>query len=154
MTANIPKAMPCYNGEFRHGVDDSRRVMIPSKWRPKGAPVSFTIILWPIVAREYLLVLPPERWEVLLENLKHQSLSNEKVAAVERAIGAASADAVLDRFGRLVLPDILVKSAGIQSEASLVGRLDKFEIWNPEKYETTRAKDGKIAAEIIKDIIL
>ncbi len=116
--------------------------------------MNFTISLWPIGARKYLLVLPPERWEVLLENLKHQSLSNEKVAAVERAIGAASSDAVLDRFGRLVLPDILAKSARIQSEASLVGRLDKFEIWNPEKYETTRAKDGKIAAEIIKDIIL
>jgi MraZ protein len=154
MTPAPTRQALCYNGEYRHGVDESRRVMIPSKWRPKGAPAEFTVLLWPIAVGDYLLVLPPERWNGLLENLKRQSLSNENVAAIERAIGSASAGVVLDRFGRLVLPDNLARSAGIEKDAALVGWLDKYEIWDPEKYEAARLKDQKLAAEIFKEIIL
>ena len=39
--------------------------MIPARWRPKDAKVIFTAVLWPIKAEEFLLVLPPERWQVL-----------------------------------------------------------------------------------------
>src|ERR1044072_5899528 len=99
--------VPNFHGTFAYGIDDSRRVMVPAKWRPSDAAVLFTLILWPIEQEEYLLVLPPERWKVMLDKLKTKSLHDRKVAALERTIGSTSAKLTLDKVGRFCLPENL-----------------------------------------------
>ena len=42
----------------------------------------------------------------------------------------------------------------ITNEAELVGRLDKFEIWEPGTREAIRAQNKKLAAEVLKEIDL
>src|SRR5580765_5974782 len=129
-------SVPIFHGDYSYGVDESRRVMIPAKWRPKDPKVIFTAILWPIKAEEFLLVLPPERWKSFLEKFKTQALHDKRVAALERVIGATSAPLPLDKVGRFCLPDHLAIPAGIDKDAKFVGRLEKFEIWSPNRYQT------------------
>ncbi len=153
MTTEInPNEATQYFGEFRYKVDQSHRVMLPSEWRQEGAPVLFTITPWPLDRKEYLLVLPPARWSVFMENLRKQSLSNESVAIAERLISSRSRRVSLDRFGRLHLPPELVKVIGIERDAQLVGRLDKFEVWHPDNYAAAQRDAEKAAAEIIRSI--
>ncbi len=116
--------------------------------------MQFTIILWPIAVEDYLLVLPPERWNVLLENLKKLSLSNEKAAALERVIGSTSDRLNLDDAGRLRIPEKFASTVGIEKEAALVGRIDKFEIWNPARCAVARPSDKKLAAGLFKKVHL
>jgi len=40
----------------------------------------------------------------------------------------------LDKGGRICLPEAMAKAAVIDKEAMLVGLVDRFEIWNPERY--------------------
>ena len=126
MTATLEQPNTIYTGRFLHGIDGSRRVMVPSKWRPKSGKAELTILPWPIGQQQYLLVLPPTRWNVLLERLNEMSLSDEEAAVIERVIGGSSAHLKLDKVGRLCLPEDLAKVAGIKQEAILVGRLNKF----------------------------
>lgn len=146
--------VPSFHGNFSHGIDESRRVMIPAKWRPKDPKVVFTVILWPIGGEEFLLVLPPERWQVMLDKLKTKSLHDKRVATLERVIGATSAPLLLDRVGRFCLPDNLAKAAAIERQADFVGRLDKFEIWNPQRYQASTAADKSLAAIVAEEIDL
>ncbi|MDB6030543.1 MAG: mraZ [Verrucomicrobiales bacterium] len=146
--------VPSFHGDFRYGIDDSRRVMIPAKWRPKDPSVVFTVILWPIGVEDFLLVLPPERWQVMLDKLKAKSLHDKRVATLERVIGASSAPLTLDRVGRFVLPEHLAKPAGIEKEAQFVGRLDKFEMWSPVRYQAANADDKSLAASVAAEIDL
>jgi DNA-binding transcriptional regulator/RsmH inhibitor MraZ len=44
----------------------------------------------------------------------------------------------------------MAKAAGISDEAVLVGLLDRFEIWNPERFERVRAADAVMAHEAFK----
>ena len=44
------------------------------------------------------------------------------------------------------------KAAGIKSDAILVGLLDRFEIWNPERYESTRPSVAAKAPNAFKNI--
>jgi DNA-binding transcriptional regulator/RsmH inhibitor MraZ len=44
----------------------------------------------------------------------------------------------------------MAAAAGIKEEAMLVGLLDRFEIWNPERYEKVRASDAVMAQEAFK----
>lgn len=139
-----------YTGQSLHGVDESRRLMVPSRWRPQDPKFKFRIILWPIGGEQYLMVLPPERWRELLTRLNAMSLSDEDAAALERVIGGTSAGVTLDKVGRICLPEDMAGAVAIEKEALLVGRLNKFEIWNPERYATVRASDKKVAAAAFK----
>jgi hypothetical protein len=40
--------VPSFQGEFLHGVDTGRRVMIPKAWRPENPKLLFAALLWPI----------------------------------------------------------------------------------------------------------
>ncbi len=145
--------VPSFHGEHRYGVDGSRRVMIPAKWRPRDKRTVFTSILWPIGVEEFLLVLPPARWQTMLDNLKTRSLHDKRIATLERVIGATSAPLVLDKVWRFCLPESLAAAAGIDKEAQLIGRLDKFEIWTPARYQAGVAQDKAVAAEVAGEIL-
>ena len=99
MSATQDQPTTVYSGRFRHGIDGSRRVMVPSKWREK---IELSVILWPLRERQFLLVLPPTRLNLLLDKLNEMSLSDDDVAAVERVIGGNSAHIKLDKVGELV----------------------------------------------------
>src|SRR5262249_1986855 len=142
--------VPSFQGEFLHGVDSGRRVMIPKAWRPPSAKMVFTAVLWPIGDETYLLVLPPDRWLALLDKMKTGKLTDEGSAKLERTIATTSAPLLLDKVGRFCLPENLAGNAGIAKEAQFVGRLYQFEIWTPKRYRAGRSVDKNAAAKRAK----
>lgn len=140
--------VPSFHGSYVRGLDDSRRVMMPSEWKPEDSKTVFTALAWPLKTKDCLLVLPPERWRVMLDKLKAKSLNDAQVAVFERVIGSNSVSLTLDKVGRFCLPEELANKVGLKKEAQLVGRLDKFEIWNPDRYAAVQAADEALAAEV------
>jgi len=141
-----------YNSIYRHGVDEKRRLQIPAKWRPQQEDFQFTVILWPAsVAKEpYLLVLPPNPLNALLEKLKAMPYSDPKADSLRRLLGTRSDQVVLDKGGRICLPELMTKGAAIERDAVLIGSWDRFEIWNPERYEAASRVDDALASEAFK----
>ena len=154
MSATQDQPTTVYSGRFRHGIDRSRRVMVPSKWRPKSGKTELSVLPWPLGDQQFLLVLPPKRWNLLLDKLNEMSLSDDDVAAVERVIGGNSAQIKLDKVGRLCLPEELAAEVGLRKEALLVGRLNKFEIWEPGRFKENNKGNETVAAAAIKNLNL
>lgn len=69
---------------------------------------------------------------------------------LKRFIGSESVQVTVDKNGRICLPESMAKAADINNEAILVGLLDKFEIWNPERYKRVKAADAVMAQEAFK----
>jgi MraZ protein len=140
-----------YNSRFRHGVDEKRRVQIPAKWRPQRAAVELTLILWP---REgvgsCVRVLPPSQMSKLMQSIDAMPNSDPKKVVLKRIIGSDSAQASVDKAGRICLPEAMARGAGIKNDAVLIGLLDRFEIWNPERYEKVQAADAALAPDAFK----
>jgi MraZ protein len=140
-----------YNSRFRHGVDEKRRLQIPAKWRPGRPEVELTLILWP---REgvgpCVRVLPPAQMAKLMQSIDEMPNSDPKKVVLKRIIGSGSAQATVDKAGRICLPDEMAREAGLAGEAMLVGLLDRFEIWNPERYEKVQAADAALAPDAFK----
>ena len=141
-----------YNSLFRHGVDEKRRVQIPAKWRPSQPDVEFTLILWPngVQAEACLLVLPPAEMSALADKIRAMPYADPKAAALRRVLGSKSASVTLDKAGRICLPEAMAKAVEIDSEAVLIGLFDRFEIWNPERYEKVSAVDAALLPEAFK----
>lgn len=140
-----------YNSLYKHGVDEKRRVQIPAKWRPAEANVEFTLIVWP-KAKEgpCLRVLPPGEMAKMMQDIQTMPNSDPSKVVLKRFIGSESIQVAVDKAGRICLPDAMASAAGIKDEAILVGLLDRFEIWNPERYEKVRASDAVMAQEAFK----
>lgn len=140
-----------YNSLYRHGVDLKRRVQIPAKWLPNEAGVEFTLILWP-KSKEgpCLRVLPPKEMAQLMDEIDAMPNSDPNKTVLKRFIGSESAQVAVDKAGRIVLPDQMAREAGVKDEAVLVGLLDRFEIWNPQRYDKVKASDAVMATEAFK----
>jgi len=139
-----------YNSIYRHGVDPQRRVSVPSMWRPTASGFEFTLILWPQSNEgPCLRVLPPEEMTKLMASI--ESMPNgERKTALKRVIGSASVQVAVDKGNRICIPEDMAAGAEIKSEAVLVGLLDRFEIWNPERYDKVKAADAVLAQEAFK----
>ncbi|MBM3840364.1 MAG: hypothetical protein FJ398_20855 [Verrucomicrobia bacterium] len=138
-----------YNSLYRHGVDDKRRVQIPAKWRPESGEIQFTLIIWPRGGQRdaCLLALPPEQWAALVEKLKAMPLADPKAEALRRLVGTKSDQVALDKVGRICIPESMAKAAAIDREAVLVGLVDRFQIWNPERYDSVSTFDEQLTTE-------
>jgi len=140
-----------YNSCFRHGIDEKRRVQIPAKWRPEDEGTELTIILWPKHnAGACLRVLPPAKMAKLVADIEALPNSDPNKSVLRRRIGSKSAQVTLDKAGRICVPDEMAREADIKDEAVLVGLLDRFEIWNPARYEKVKAADAMLAHEAFK----
>ena len=149
MTEESASAPVYYNSLYKHGVDGKRRVQIPAKWRPAQLDIEFTLIVWPKSPHGTCLrVLPPEQMDKLMATLDAKSNDDpKKVTTLKRVIGSMSVQAALDKAGRICLPEEMAKAAGIKKASVLVGLLDRFEIWNPKRFEEVQAEDQVMAAE-------
>lgn len=140
-----------YNSCYRHGVDEKRRVQIPSKWRPEEEGTELTLVLWPKhQAGACLRVLPPAEMAKMKADIDAMPNSDPNKVVLKRFIGSESVQVTLDKAGRICLPEEMARSAGIKDDVVLVGLLDRFEIWNPVRYENVKAADAVLASEAFK----
>ena len=139
-----------YCSEYRHSMDDKRRVQIPAKWRSQdGAEVEYTLVRWPHGPQPEacLMVFPPDEWQALVAKVKSMPFVDPKAQALRRLLSRKSVQAALDKAGRICVPEELAKKVGIEREVVLVGLLDCFQIWNPERYNAVSAEDELLFAE-------
>jgi MraZ protein len=149
MESNETSGPSYYNGTFEHGVDEKRRVSVPAKWRPSKAGTELTLILWPKEkAGACIRVLPPQKMADLMRDIDAMPSSDPNKTFLKRFIGSRSVQVTVDSAGRICLPDDMAKGAAITDNVVMVGLLDRFEIWSPERHslltqgEEFRAQDA------------
>jgi MraZ protein len=87
---------------------------------------------------------------LLLRELAAMPNTNPSKSILKRFIGSESVQVTVDKGGRICIPEKLAKDAGITNEAVLVGCLDRFEIWSPERFGRVKAADAVLATEAFK----
>jgi MraZ protein len=86
----------------------------------------------------------------LMRDIDAMPNSDPNKTVLKRFIGSESIQVLVDKAGRICLPEPMAKSADIKDAAVLVGLLDRFEIWNPERYQKVKASDAIMAQEAFK----
>lgn len=140
-----------YSSIYEHGVDEKRRVQLPAKWRLENPDAQYLVVPWPKdgMKAAYLVVLPPEAVRTLHAKVKAMPYSDPRAQSLRRLLGGGSDTVTLDKAGRFCLPEGLAKAAGIDKQATLVGAMDLFEIWNPERYSGVKPTDEALAQDAV-----
>jgi MraZ protein len=137
-------------GEYRHSLDEKRRVSIPARLR--GSVKRF------VLARgleECLSLYTEDAWEKLLAKLQNLPVADKSRARAFRRLlisGATSAD--VDGQGRLLVPESLGLYAGIDKDVMILGMETHIEIWASEKWRQYRRRAEQEARSIAEQIDL
>lgn len=143
-------ARTVFVGTYRHSVDEKKRVAIPAKWRAAArGSQEFYVLPDP---KNCLVVLPETAMGKMLERADDISIGEYERRDVLRLIGAKAHGSPCDKQGRITLTDDLIRSAGIEGEAVLVGVLTRFEIWSPARFAEVERNTTQNFAEAAKQL--
>jgi MraZ protein len=118
-------AQTMFLGEYDHTIDVKGRLAIPARFRSqmdRGAVLSKGM-------GTCLSVYTLARWEQKSNELV-AGMSSDELRDFERRIYPSASEVELDAQGRIVIPAKLRAYAGLESEATVAGVRDHFEIWD------------------------
>ena len=127
-------------GEFRHNMDQKKRIFIPAKMRDE---LGDSFVVAKDIREKCLKVYSLAGWETYIAPLREQKrkLSEKILRFLHRSMAQVEPDAQ----GRIVLPQELVDYAGIVRGAVVVGCCDYAEIWADEAYEKMKEEEDQQA---------
>lgn len=127
-----------YTGLFRHTLDDKGRLTIPSEWRHAHAQED-TFLATPH-PDGYVAVLPPAEVDKLHDKISAMKLSDASAQAFNARFFSQTQSFSFDKSGRAGFTAELLKHAGIEKDAVLVGSLTKFNIYSPARWQQEEAR--------------
>ena len=122
-------------GEYEHTIDAKGRMAVPAKFRvqlDRGAVMSKGM-------GTCLSVYTMQRWEEKSAELV-AGKSSDELRDFERRIYPSAGEVELDAQGRLVIPARLRAYAKLDSEVTVAGVRDHFEIWDRATWQQYQAK--------------
>jgi MraZ protein len=128
-------------GEYKHTIDDKKRLSIPAKLRKevgRGAVLTRGL-------DNSLALYPAKEWEKMVEKLRRLPSGKSDARGFNRLILAGAAPADLDSLGRILIPDYLKEYASLKKNAVIVGVHDRLEIWDEGKWESYKKRvEGEV----------
>ena len=121
-------------GTYEHSIDAKGRLFIPAKLREELG-VTFYLAMG---VDECLAIYPQETWNRFTE--KFASLPMSQSAAM-RPLFANASKCELDSQGRIVIPPKLIKYAGLEKDAVIMGVNDRAEIWSAETWNAREEEE-------------
>ena len=115
-------------GEYQHNIDAKGRMIFPVRLR-EGLGEHAVIFRG---LDHCLTVFPAEKWAKLQEKLDALPMSSGRQI---RRFYSANYEVEPDAQGRIVVPPILRKYADLEKEVTIIGMMDRVEIWNTAAWE-------------------
>ena len=131
-------------GEYNHNLDEKNRLAIPAKFRAvlaKGAVVTRGL-------DSCLFLYSKTAWQELADKLAKLPISQSNTRAFSRLMLAGAMDVVLDKQGRIILPDYLKQYASLKKKVVITGLMNRLEIWDEETWEKYKANTEKNSGDI------
>ena len=122
-----------FKGMFEHQVDDKNRIRIPSKFKKElsgeNGEKSYSFFRG---MNRCICVMSDDELDEAIGSIADEGISESNKASLMLFGSIFSAEE--DGQGRVTLPTMLKKMAGIQKDVVTIGRGKRLEIWAAEKY--------------------
>ncbi len=109
-------------GEFEHSLDAKGRLILPVKFRDRLARL---VVFKGRDGCVYLL--PSDDFGTLSERLKE---IGGKARDLQRVVYGSASEQLIDRQGRMAIPETLRRYAELQRDVTVIGAGDRVEIWD------------------------
>jgi MraZ protein len=118
-------------GTFTPRLDEKSRLFLPAKFRPQlegGVMLSRgqekCIYGWTL-----------DSWSAFTARVREAPITNARVRKFARLLGSGASREMPDKQGRVTIPAVLRTYASIERDVTVIGALNRFEIWDTARWE-------------------
>jgi len=127
-------------GEYKHTLDEKKRISVPSKFRKiLGKKVVITNGL-----DNCLFIYPIKEWEQIASKLSGLSWGTSDQRKFNRFMLSGATEISIDAVGRILIPEHLKAMAKIKTKVVFAGVYSRVEVWDEQTW-------GRHKAEVVKD---
>jgi MraZ protein len=116
---------------YRHSLDSKKRLTIPSRYREELKDGAYVVE----GLDGNLMVFTSVVFTKIYQSISALTITDEIVRDLRRKFFGTADYLEMDGAGRILIPDYLRESAGIQNEVVVTGAGSHFEIWSPEAWD-------------------
>ena len=135
-----------FNKSLSRSLDAKGRLMLPPEYREGLCAEGGTGVFWVTAFYGRLVAYLPADWEAVTEQLSGISALNERLSRFKSKVMGLAQEMEPDAQGRVRIPQALMREAGLHKDVMLVGMLNKFEIWDQERFDALAVED--VSAEL------
>jgi MraZ protein len=117
-------------GQHEHTIDEKGRLIIPARYREPLEAGAF-------ITRGFdqnLIVLTASHFEQIYQRVNQMSMTDPSARSLRRLMFANADRVQFDKTGRILIPQFLRETAGLNSSVVVVGVGEFFEIWSAEQW--------------------
>ncbi|MEX2355622.1 MAG: division/cell wall cluster transcriptional repressor MraZ [Thermaerobacterales bacterium] len=136
-------------GEFHHTVDSKGRLIVPARFREELGDRF-------IVTRgldNCLFVYPMAEWRQLETKLKSLPMTQPNARAFVRFMFSGATECVLDRQGRILLPNNLRDYARLERDVVVLGLSSRVEVWSLAEWSPYAQRAEVAYSEIAEKLV-
>lgn len=143
-----------FRGGSFHTLDEKGRIIIPTRFKAVLESCASTDRFFLTILDGGLMAYPIAEWVALEKRILALEETSPAMWRFKRYFVGSAVECQLDRQGRVVIPQPLKESAGLEKEIILVGVLNHFEIWAKERWDANHRKleEDMLQEEVLKEI--
>jgi MraZ protein len=139
-----------FKGTYRHRIDPKGRLPVPAAFRRAlGERVDAVVVT---VLDQCLAAYPPSEWTRLEGQLRALPAFSKPAKALTRLLTSRAVDCELDVQGRILLPAHMRETAALGHEVLVIGVLNRFEVWSPDRWDTFVTESEKVLDDATLDV--
>ncbi len=140
-----------FEGRYEYTLDEKNRISIPAKFREVLARhYDMSLILTNLDG--CIVAYPKREWELIKERMYGLQNITKQARMFLRFYFSGASECVIDRLGRILIPQSLKSYAGIVKEVVIIGMNKRIEIWSKEKWEEL-VKEVSADIEKVNDVV-
>ncbi len=133
--------MSLFLSSFENRIDTKGRISVPASFRATLNNENFTgVVLYRSFTNKCIEGLSMSRMEQLATATDKMGVFDNALDDLSALLFADARHLQFDVTGRIIIPNDLLKHAGIKDKALFVGRGNSFQIWNPDEFRKVQDK--------------
>jgi len=129
-----------FRGRYEHAIDKKGRTSLPARFREVLGAQGETRLVLTSGLEPCVVAYPMKAWMAFEERLAALPQFDPSVAMLRRIYVSGAVECDLDKLGRVLVPSILRKHAGLDREALWAGMGTHVELWSKERFEGLRSE--------------
>ena len=131
-----------FRGTTSSNLDSKGRLTIPSKYRDElEARCAGKMVISIDFMDPCLSLYPLTEWEQIEQKLLQLPSLRQETRRLSRLLIGSAVDLEMDASYRILIPMRLREHAAITKEVTLVGQLNRFQLWSTERWDAVWQDD-------------
>lgn len=135
-------------GTYTPRLDDKGRLILPAKFRGQLAPG----LVMTRGQERCLFLLPMDEFRRMHDQLRQAPVTSKQARDYLRVFLSGASDELPDKQGRISIPPVLRKYAGLDRDVAVIGAGTRVEIWDLQAWETYLAEQEAGYADTAEEV--